>query len=460
MATARIELPPKLIPVFSGEADVRGAYGGRGSGKTRSFAKMAAVRGYMYGMAGIKGILLCARQFMNSLEDSSLEECKRAIEEEPFLAAYYELGEKYIKSRDGRISFAFAGLDRNIASVKSKGRILLCWVDEAEPVTDTAFNILIPTLREEGDDWNAELWVTWNPGRKTAAVESRFRKSMDVRIKIAEINWRDNPKFPAKLERERQRDLKERPDEYDHIWEGAYGNIAGSILGKWVAVANREGRVSDSIVFDPAAGPIEVSGDLGFRDTASWWYWQRLAGGYHLLKYEGDSGLDAEDWIPRIQETIVDLGAKTVGKVWLPHDARAKTFQSKHTTVEKFLAAFGADRVGLVPQTKKSDQISAARKVIANCAFNATACEAGLDGLSAWEYDYNEDLQVFSKEPLHNWASHPSDAFAYGCQVMQMYSAPPPVEAARYPVKGEQGRIVTAPLEELWATAPIREERI
>lgn len=50
-----IALPPKLRPVFMGPADVRGAYGGRGSAKTRSFAKMLAVRGYMFGRAGIRG---------------------------------------------------------------------------------------------------------------------------------------------------------------------------------------------------------------------------------------------------------------------------------------------------------------------------------------------------------------------------------------------------------------------
>ena len=160
MTTARIALPPKLRPVFKGRADVRWACGGRGSAKTRSFAKMAAVRGYMFGMSGTSGIILCARQFMNSLEDSSLEEVKRAIEDEPWLMAYYEVGEKFIKSKDGRISFAFAGLDRNIASIKSKGRLLLCWVDEAEPVTDEAWSTLIPTLREEGEGWSAELWVT------------------------------------------------------------------------------------------------------------------------------------------------------------------------------------------------------------------------------------------------------------------------------------------------------------
>jgi phage terminase large subunit len=217
MTEVVIRLPPKLKPVFAGRADVRGAYGGRGSAKTRSFAKMAAVQGMRYGQAGISGQILCARQFMNSLEDSSLEEVKRAIEDEPFLAAYYEVGEKFIKSRDGRISFAFAGLDRNIGSIKSKGRILLCWVDEAEPVIDEAWSILIPTLREENEDWNAELWVTWNPKRKTAAVDRRFRNSTDPLVKVVELNWRDNPKFPAKLARDRQRDLKDRPDQYDHI---------------------------------------------------------------------------------------------------------------------------------------------------------------------------------------------------------------------------------------------------
>jgi phage terminase large subunit len=374
---------------------------------------MAAVRAYMWAMEGREGIVLCARQFMNSLDDSSLEEVKAAIRSEPWLEAFFEIGEKYIRTKNGRVTFKFAGLDRSIDSVKSKARILLCWVDEAEPVTNLAWSTLIPTLREE----DSELWVTWNPKRKGSPTDARFRRNPDPLFKVIELNWRDNPKFPSVLERARQRDLRDRPEEYDHIWEGAYGNITGSILGKWVSAAEREGRINDDVEYDPNGAPIEITSDLGFRDTASWWYWQRLPGGFNLLKYEGDSGLDAEDWIPRIQKSITDMGAK-LGRIWLPHDARAKTFQSKHTSMERFLAAFGAGKVDVVPQTKKLDQISAARAVITRCAFNRTHCEAGLDGLGAWEYEWNDDTGVFSKEPLHNWASHPSDAFAYGAQVM------------------------------------------
>lgn len=455
MTTVRVALVPKLIPVFEGPADVRGAYGGRGSGKTRSFAKMVAVRGFMFGSAGLTGQLVCGRQFMNSLEDSSLEECKRAIEEEPFLAAHYEIGDKYIKSRDGRIWFTFVGLDRNIASIKSKGRILLLWVDEAEPVTDAAWNVVQPTLREEGDDWNAELWVTWNPRRKTAAVEKRFRNSTDPRIKIVECNWRDNPRFPAVLERQRQRDLRERPEEYDHIWEGKYGFAQGAILARWVHKAEREGRISNDVSFDIDGSPIEISSDLGFRDTASWWFWQRKFGGYSILRYQGASGWDAEDWIAELQRVLRQEFSGKLGKIWLPHDARAKTFQSKHSTIEKFIGAFGAERVGVVPQTKKEHQINAARTVIDRCEFNQDACESGLDGLIAWEFDYNENTQAFSKDPLHNWASHPADAFAYGCQVMEERKTEPTPESARFAAVGKSpSTIELAPLEDLWRTAP------
>lgn len=417
MSEVAIRLPQKLIPVFDGDADVRGSYGGRGSAKTRSFATMVAVKGYIFGKAGITGQLLCARQYQNSLEESSLEECKRAIADEPWLSDYYDVGDKFIRSHDRRISFSFAGLARNINNIKSKGRILLCWVDEAEDVTNEAWTILIPTLREEGDDWNAELWVTWNPKHKGSPTDKRFKNSSDSRYKIAQLNWRDNPMFPAVLERQRQRDSIERPDEYDHIWEGAYGYSQGSILAKLVSKLDREGKLNDSVMFDKDGAPIEVSSDIGFRDTASWWYWQRKVGGFSLLKYEGASGFEAQDWIKVIAKSVDDLGGN-LGQIHLPHDARAKTFASKHSAHEQFADAFGWDKVSIVPISSKSDRINAARTVLQRCEFNRKLCEDGIDGLSAWEYEFNPDTQAFSREPLHNWASHPSDAFSYGAQVM------------------------------------------
>jgi phage terminase large subunit len=100
---------------------------------------MAAVKGVMFAQAGLDGVIVCGREFMNSLDDSSLAEVKAAILEEPWLLARYEVGEKYVRTKDGRISFAFVGLRHNLDSIKSKAKIRLLWVDEAEPVSEAAW---------------------------------------------------------------------------------------------------------------------------------------------------------------------------------------------------------------------------------------------------------------------------------------------------------------------------------
>ena len=219
MAKVQVRIPPKLVPLFTGPADVRASYGGRGSAKTVTFAKMTAIRALMRARAGVSGIVLCGRQFMNSLSDSSMEEIKAAIRSETWLEPFFEIGEKYIRTNarlPGRIDYAFAGLDRNIDSIKSKSRIMLCWVDEAETVSEEAWAKLIPTIRQDG----SELWVTWNPESDESPTHRRFRVANDPLMKVVEMSWRDNPWFPDKLNRDRLRDQKERPDTYDWIWDG------------------------------------------------------------------------------------------------------------------------------------------------------------------------------------------------------------------------------------------------
>jgi phage terminase large subunit len=168
MTTARIKIPPKLIPVFLGEARVRGAYGGRGSAKTRTFAKMTAVRGFQWSEAGEEGLIVGAREYMNSLDESSMAEIKAAILSEPFLADHYEIGEKFIRTRDRRIEYDFIGLHRNLDSVKSKARIRLALGRRGRAGHRDGVGKAIPSVRED----DSEVWVTWNPERKSSATTS------------------------------------------------------------------------------------------------------------------------------------------------------------------------------------------------------------------------------------------------------------------------------------------------
>jgi len=197
---------------------------------------MTAVDGYRLGRAGVSGVILCAREHLNSLDESSMQEVKAAIRSIPWLDDYYDIGEKYIRSRDGRIRYAFTGLRNNLEGVKSKARILRAWVDEGEEVPDAGWSILTPTVRSEDDSaekwWQSEIWVTWNPGSENSATHQRFRANVADNMKITEINHNDNPWFPAVLEEERLNDLRYRPDTYSHVWEGEFYELTEAQIFK------------------------------------------------------------------------------------------------------------------------------------------------------------------------------------------------------------------------------------
>jgi len=399
---ATIELPPKLIELFSGEARYRCAYGGRGSGKSRSFAIMACVRGYMWGQEGRSGQILCAREFMNSLSDSSFEEIAGAIKTYDWLAEYYEVGERYIRSRDGNIEFTFAGLRRNLDSIKSKARILLCWVDEAETVSSVAWDKLDPTIREEG----SELWVSWNPESNLSATHKRFRQDPPESSKIVEINWRDNPYFPKVLDLVRRNDFEKRPDNYDHIWEGAFlTHHEGAYYSLEMRDANAQGRIT-AVPYETIS-PVITAWDLGIGDTTAIWFAQMIGPETRLIDHYEASGVGLDHYVRVLQQKgyIYDQHI-------LPHDVRVRELGSGKSRLET-LQSLGLNNIQIAPQLNVDDGIQASRSLLATCWFDAEKCAHGVDALRAYHREYDDNNRVWKGRPSHDWSSHSADAFRY-----------------------------------------------
>lgn len=405
MTAAQVLMPEKLVPVFMGEADVRGAYGGRGSAKTRTFAKMTAVRAHMWAQAGDEGIILCGRQFMNSLADSSLEEIRAGIESEPWLVPHFDIGEKYIRTKCGRISYSFVGLDRNIASVKSKARIKLAWIDEAEPVTDPAWSVLIPTLREE----DSELWVTWNPERKQSATNQRFRDSGDPRTNIIEMNWRDNPWFPAILDRARLKDQRERPDQYEHVWEGAYVTVAeGAYFAKQLTIARQERRIG-RLAADPLMRKYAVwdIGGTGARaDATAIWIVQYIAHEILLLDYYEAVGQPLATHVEWLRASGYDKALCV-----LPHDGAAHE-KVIATTYEGSLQSAGFDTFVIPNQGQGAAmrRVEAARRLFPMMYFDQERCSGGIEAIG-WYHEKKDPERGIGLGPNHDWSSHGADAF-------------------------------------------------
>ena len=296
MTTARVELPPKLIPVFTGPARYRGAYGGRGSGKSFGFALMTAIRGYAEPLR-----ILCARELQNSLKDSVHAEVAAAIRSYPWLAEHYEIGESYIRGRNGT-EYLFKGLRLNYQQIKSTSGVDICWVEEAETVSEQSWKNLIPTIRAPG----SEIWLTWNPESEDSPTNKRFVLDPPPNSRITKLNYNDNPWFPAELEEERKNDLRRDPDYYAHIWEGACVTRTDSqiLAGKW--------EIEEFTPGEKWNGPY-YGLDFGFAQdpTAAVRCW--IHDECLWIEYEGGkTGLELDDTPAFLKERIPGIDEHTV----------------------------------------------------------------------------------------------------------------------------------------------------
>ena len=353
---------------------------------------------------------------MNSLADSSLEEIKAAIRSEPWLASAFDIGENYIRTRSGRISYSFVGLARNLNSIKSKSRILLAWVDEAEPVTEEAWIKLIPTLREE----DSELWLTWNPERKVSATNKRFRGETDDRTKIVEMNWRDNPFFPDILDRVRLKDQAERPEQYDHIWEGDYVTVAaGAYFASYLKAAKSEGRIG-KVATDPLMTILafwDIGGTGARADNASIWVAQWIGTQLRVIDHYTAQGQPLSAHVAWLRERGYGR-AKCV----LPHDGKTND-RVFDVSYESELKKAGFEVVVIPNQGTGAAKmrVEAARRWFSSIWFNEATTEAGRASLG-WYHEKIDEERGIGLGPDHDWSSHDADAFGLMCVA---YDTPP-----------------------------------
>lgn len=425
-----IDLPAKLVPVFTGQAMYRGAYGGRGSAKTRSFAKMAAVQGVRFAQANMPGVIVCGREFMNSLQDSSFAEVKAAIESEPWLAERYDIGEKYIRTRDHRIDFAFIGLRHNLGSIRSKALIRLLWVDEAEDVSEDAWMVADPTVRED----NSEIWATWNPKRKNSATHKRFRLDPPADSKIVEMNWRDNPWFPTTLQKKRLEDKAKRADQYEHVWEGAFVTVVeGAYYASCLTEAKAQGRIGN-VARDPlmTIRAIWDIGGTGLRaDARAIWIAQFVGREIRVLNYRESVGQP-------MASDVEWLRSNGYGKALcvLPHDG-ASNDKVYDVSPESFLTDAGFEVVVIPNQGRGAAtmRVESARRLFPSIWLNASTTEAGRDALGWYHEKRSDDDRNIGLGPEHDWASHGADAFGLMCVAYEEPDAAP----ARRRIAGPRG---------------------
>lgn len=385
---------PKIFKFLFEPSRYKAAYGGRGSGKSHSFATALVLKASETPLR-----ILCCREIQKSIKDSS----KRLIDDkikECGLGWMFESTETEIRGKNGSL-FLFAGLKTNPEAIKSMEGIDIAWVEEADRVSQRSLDLLIPTVRKE----SSELWFTWNPNDELDAVDMMFRgKTPPHNAIIQQVNYTDNPYFPSVLNDEADRDMQVDYAKYQHVWLGAYRGVEkGAYYAKQITEAIQQGRIG-YLPYDPNA-EVYMALDLGMADLTTIWFYQFIGREIHFIDYYQSQYTSAAD-----DAVILSKKPYKFATMWLPHDAKAKQKGTGKSTEEVYRNL--GFNTKICPNISIKQGIDAVRDIFPRCWFDSTKCEEGLKALKAYHEDYNEDLKV-GKGPLHDWSSHASDALRY-----------------------------------------------
>ena len=142
MTTAKFN--PKLKFLFK-PCRYKVLYGGRGSGKSWAMARALLIKGAQQPLR-----VLCVREVQNSIAESVHKLLSQQIEQLG-LQSFYEIQNTTIFSKINGTEFIFEGIKHNITKIKSMEGIDVCWAEEAEAISDNSWDVLIPTIRKNGD---------------------------------------------------------------------------------------------------------------------------------------------------------------------------------------------------------------------------------------------------------------------------------------------------------------------
>lgn len=430
MTIINAEVPRAFKPLLA-PARYKGAHGGRGGAKSHFFAENLILETLEQHTRAV-----CIREVQNSIKES----VRQLLVDKVIkfgLERHFTVLENEIRGpNDGLI--IFRGMQSyNAANIKSLENYRIAWAEEAQTLSDLSLRLLRPTIRAPG----SELWFSWNPRHDTDAVDKLLRGPNKPKDAIVvEVNWQDNPWFPAVLHQEMLDDYANDPEMAEHVWGGGYEIVSeGAYFARLLAQAEKDGRVGE-FPYDPRR-PVLTSWDIGVDDYTAIWFWQEDGEFATVIDYYEVSGDGAEEIVktalpelnPNLNEAaqaLVDLGRLVpfkYGKHYLPHDVRNREWGAGAKSRIETLMGLGVKPINVGVATNPADRIAATRRLIPWTRFNSTErVDLGIKRLRRFRRKWNDALGTYTT-PLHDESSHGADAageFAMNCKISKPIPKP------------------------------------
>lgn len=401
---ASLEVPEPFIELFQPSQNWRHIiyYGGRSSGKSTQVGLSLLIEAASKNMR-----ILCVREVQKSIEKSVHKLLSDLIRRHAFLQQSWIVTKESIRNKATGSEFMFEGMYNNEDNIRSYEGVDVCWVEEAESVSASSIDVLIPTIRKSG---SRIIW-TFNRLTEHDPVWDRLVANPSDRTYIRKVNSEEiEDLLSEEVKFERAEMLKNNPEMYAHVWLGEpLTSKTGSVFGKQLGQAAIEGRIC-SVPYDASAG-VYTAWDLGVGDSTVIWFFQRIAKEIRFIDYYENSGEDLAHYIAVIRQKGYNYATH-----YLPHDAKQRELQTGLTRVD-FFAQNDIRNVEVLRPTNfqiGNDDINLiARPKLSRCWFDAEKCARGLECARAYHYEFDEKNNLLKSKPEHDWSSHASSALIY-----------------------------------------------
>lgn len=393
-----IQLPEKMKFLFEPHR-YKVLWGGRGGAKSWGVARYLLLAGAQEPLR-----IFCGREIQKSIKLSVHKLLSDQIEEMG-LKSFYRVLETEIRGKNGT-EFFFDGLKHNIDNIKSLESADKAWIEEAQSVSKSSWEKLIPTIRKKG----SEIILTLNPDLEDDETYTRFVKAPPASAKVVKIGWQDNPWFDeTELPGEKDELRTKSYDDYLHVWEGHCKlALEGAVYADEMRKAQE--RIT-KVPYTPGKGVIAIF-DLGHADATAIWFLQTVGHEFRLIHYYENQFKKIQHYMEYMQKLASERGYM-YEKLVLPHDAEYETLSADRTSAAIVRASFPNATTQVLPRLGIIDGIDAARTLFEQCWFDENECTDGLTALRKYKYDKDPDTGKTSKNPVHDEYSHGADAFRY-----------------------------------------------
>lgn len=397
--TLDFDIPHAALPIWEDPRRYNTLYGGRGSTKSWTVARILSLNGYLKPRR-----VLCARETQRSLKESVYQLLLDQMELMG-LSDFYHGTKDSIVGLNGT-QFLFHGVrTEDVTKIKSLEGVDDCWVEEAHALSAKSWRILVPTIRKEG----SRFYITFNPELVDDPTYERFITKPPKDAHTIKMNYTDNPWFSDVLNQEREEDYERdtTPDKhvYKHTWEGlTLPAVEGAIFANEVAKLYEQSRVRP-LDYDPM-GLVHGIMDLGWG-VQTMVLAQRFGNTINIIGYY--------EWVNKTYDQITaELRSNHPdyrwGKIFMPHDAShrdPKTGSSHYEVMETL--GWETDRVD---QIGIENYIDKGRRMFGN-VYVSESCDRLIHCLRRYKYRIavsNEDKKTGVEKDDY---SHGAEAWCY-----------------------------------------------